>query len=472
MSVQLPKDASSSTMARSVISAPMLTSTTNAKVAAAEGVQCRGTFTIEHCHETTAAEARHLAGKIETEHHRPGRRFVDVLKDKLRRRERSFAKLDEDTTSLGINRRRAETINLCKDKIKNLTGNGHIKRMSITDNTSKHAGIEHLLSRKESQAALIINRKTSQIALDFDSQHQPDNDSHFGSLSRSFNSALEKLDFQANHVPFLRSRSSIFNMRRPGEQQMGVPSVEPYHAPNTPRPAFAQMATTTSVTAATTAPEMPPNAEKPNTVEEGKMDGRATQLRFSPDKGYTAAAPDPNYPGGVNPLRMHTDVTAMARRPYKHEDEAEGEDEILGKKKSSDGGHDDATTADVLDEATTYSESMRDLSQYARTPPALKTDTPDLTPPSPTTNTMRNRQSGTPAMTSDQKGSSHIVKSKSYLGMFEIFKKGETPPMLDRSSSPHLPVTPSPLRHVHTARADDKKWYGMVGMPGGKDKKD
>ena len=293
-STHLPKDTSCSTMGRSVISAPILTSTSNSKVAAVESVQYK-----DH---TTAREARRLAGEIEAESVHP-RRLVDVLKSKLRKRT-AFTKMEEDTCN-GMTRRRAETMNLCKDKIKNLTGNGHIKRKSITNtNTARY---EPILHRKESQAALL--RRASQAALDFESQQQPDNDSHFGSLTRSFNSALDKLDFHTQHNT--HSNSSISNMRKEGETQQTPPSVEPYNPPNTPRvaarqlpplpvllpevfnPVSAAAATATTTTAAT-----------------GKITRTATQLHFSRDQGYQAA-PATTGPG-TNPLTMHTATTDMA----------------------------------------------------------------------------------------------------------------------------------------------------------------
>ena len=491
MSVQLPKDTSWSTMGRSVISAPVLTSTTNSKVAATEGVACQDTFGEEHSYETSGTEARRLA-EIMVErpmpHHRPSRRFVDMLKEKLRRRERNFVKIEEEPT--GIHRRRAETINLCKDKIKNLTGNGYINRKSITESDSRQSGTEHLLGYKDSRSALL--RKTSQAALEFDSQNHPDNDSHFGSLSRSFNSALEKLDFQSNTL--LHSRSSIFNMRKPCEKQEVTPSVEPHQPPYTPRPAFAKLEDRSSTdkntnavnessatgtgaqttnpanTAESKSPKMTQQRPDPAVNKEGNEgqgygDGRASQLQWS-SGGYTLARPYPNYPGGVNPLRMHTNIMAMAGQQMG----GQGGGHDVAERNILDNNETETSSAHNtdLEDAPIFSPSMGDLSQYSRTPPAAKTTTPALTPSKPATNRSSKREGGmekVDAGKKDENRSPKVKKSKSFSSLVNIFKKEEAPPMPKTGSSPFMPATPSPLRTVHTAKGNDKKRYGMVGVP-------
>ena len=493
-------------MGRSVISAPILISTTNPKVALAEGVQCRETFGEEHRNHEQTAEARILAEKImveqSTPHSRPRRRYVDMLKARIRRKESTFTKIDKDGEITGINRRRAETINLCKDKIKHLTGNGYINRKSTieTSNSNKHAGIERILSHKESRAALL--RKTSHAALCLESQYQADNDSHFGSLSRSFNSALEKFDFQTDSVPLLRARSSIFNMRKPEEKQEALPFVTPFVPPNTPRPAFAKLAvntvadntteavndntgtgtvvySTTANTGKIIASKMTQHAPDPPVNEEvvddnGKVDGRATQLQFSSDKGYTLAAPRLNYPGGINPLRMHTNVMAMAcQKTEKQSREgkaAEGhlqESQSVHSKGWSEVQRAPAHDADI-EAAPIYSPSMGELSQYARTSATARTNTPESTPTKPEANKLNKRKSGMGkehVRKQDENRSPRIKKSKSLAGLFNPFKKDEAPPLPNGTSSLFMPAIPSPLRIVHIAKGDAKKRYGMVGMP-------
>jgi hypothetical protein len=265
-------------MARSAISAPILTSTSNSRIAAAESV----TLDI-------AVEARNLAEKIEEEEKQDRRKFVDVIKKAIGRRK--FAKMT------------------MKDKVKNLTG------------WNSMGGRE--LAHKNSQAALVQAADTSRRS----SLPDPEEfgaDSHFGSLTRSFNSALEKLDFQplrskSSESAFgkldlqpLQSRSSIsafdalelqsiqpkistsaFNqpqpqpqppqlnhqpitIRRPGEAPAAAGEM-----PKTPRPGFAQLA-------------------------------NVQQLQFT-QAGYVAAGAAEGRPGGVDPLGMHAATTAMAQ---------------------------------------------------------------------------------------------------------------------------------------------------------------
>lgn len=462
MSVHLPKDASSSTVARSVISAPILTSTTNAKVAAVEGVECGNIHDdlSNSAHQTTALEARHLAEKMQTKQPEDNsrQRLVDVLKKAIRRRERSsFTKIDEETVS--VSRRRAETVNLCKTKIKTLTGNGHVRRKSI-NNTDKNAVPDTQgLSRKTSRAALIdLSRRSSQAALvDFDSQLG--NDSPFGSLTRSFNSALEKLDFQTQTVSFLRSRSSVFSMRTVDDKQEGVPKMSPYEPPYTPRPGFAKLNQEEPTKLVTEGNNMATSidsedGDRPQKGQDIKqvtqdvnamvitkpydqMVRRDCELQH-PNSNYVAANCETNHREGKDGLRMHPDTMAMAEVPegYKAEEHVEPK---VGQ-----------------DNESVYSPFTGNLGQYARSSAATEAmPTPAATP-------TKSLLKGKFGKKGDEKQGPVVKKSKSFFG---IFKKDETPPPVPRTASPFMPTTPSPLRRVHVATPDEKKRYGVVGMP-------
>jgi hypothetical protein len=498
ISVHLQKDTSSSTVARTVISAPILTSTTNSKMANQEGVHCGGFRTDE----TTASDARMLAEKIQAEEAKaylenPRRRFVDILKEKLRRRQ-EFEKLEE---AVPISRKRAETMNLCKDKIKNLTGNGHIRRKSINP-----AIAEQHLHRKESQAALITANQTIRETAHLEFDSQPDNDSHFGSLSRSFNSALEKLDFRANSVSFLCSRSSIFNMRKVYEKEV-LPSVNPYHPPNTPRPAFANLAanTSTATDKATDNPpqptmyetaheemeadmareggESPPKKVKITHIQEdeevktdharwmrdmqelhqGKVGDRASQIQYSEAKpGYINSPPYTANLGGVNSLRMHREPMVMARLPTAPDfvERTDGKQTTARAYEMEGLAYNEL----VLDDAIIHSPSTGDLSSYTRTPQAEKTMTPAVTPTKTETkkkNTFLEKLYGR-----------KIKHSTSIVDIGGEWKTEQAPPVPTRSSSLFMPSTPSPLRTIHTRQEDKAKRYGIVGMPSPKVEKD
>ena len=225
MSARLPKDTSTATVASSVISAPVLTSTTNVKVADVEGVHChelteesfdKSTWSdkagwIPDKDERTANEARMLAGKIEAEEasqDKPGRliRLGAAVKDILKgRKNGSFTQLEDE--SLVVGRRHAETINLCKSKIRHLTGSGHIRRKSVQVTAGNHSNDDDMMQANPgSSTALqaaeqpLLSSKNSQDFLSITSDLD-DGGTKFGSLTRSFNSALDKLNFAEMPTP-------------------------------------------------------------------------------------------------------------------------------------------------------------------------------------------------------------------------------------------------------------------------------
>ena len=222
MSARLPKDTSIATVASSVISAPVLTSTTNVKVADVEGVHChelteesfdKSTWSdkagwIPDKDERAANEARMLAGKIEAEEasqDKPGRlvRLGAAVKDILKgRKNGSFTQLEDE--SLVVGRRHAETINSCKSKIRHLTGSGHIRRKSVQVTAGNNDDM--MQARPGSSAALqaaeqpLLSSKNLQDFLSITSDLD-DGGTKFGSLTRSFDSALGKLNFAEMPTP-------------------------------------------------------------------------------------------------------------------------------------------------------------------------------------------------------------------------------------------------------------------------------
>lgn len=196
-------------MAHSVISSPTLTGTTNVNVAERECVQCDVppqeavsesglSGQLGQTHDTgqdAANEARYLAERIESQETnscKQGRftRLAMAISALLGKKDRErFSRLDEEEP-LSLARIHAETTNLCKDKIKNLTGNGRVRRKSInvTYPVCMSPGI---CADNEADPPLLS--KKSQEYLPTTAEIQ-DSCSAFGSLSRSFNSALEKLN--------------------------------------------------------------------------------------------------------------------------------------------------------------------------------------------------------------------------------------------------------------------------------------
>lgn len=219
MSARLPKDTSTATVASSVISAPVLTSTTNVKVADMEGVHCdelteesfdKSTWSnkvgwVSDIDESAAEEARMLAEKIEAEESsqdKPGRlvRLGAAVKGILRgKRNEKFTQLEDESLSVG--RRHAETINLYKSKIRNLTGSGQIRRKSVQVTAGNKHGDEDMMQAQSGPSAALPSAEqpllTSKKSQDFLSitSDLDDGGTKFGSLTRSFNSALDKLNF-------------------------------------------------------------------------------------------------------------------------------------------------------------------------------------------------------------------------------------------------------------------------------------
>ncbi|EXJ71592.1 uncharacterized protein A1O5_05400 [Cladophialophora psammophila CBS 110553] len=302
---------------------------------------------------------------------------------------------ESPASSRDLSRRRAETLNLCRGKIKGLTGNDHhIRRKSVNTNkgtTELTRGDSPLLGDD------IIAVPTTDLAAE-----SSDNESAFGSLTRSFASAVDKLDFYSNlpcNMSFLRSRSSFFNpnkREKRGDDRDEVRRQFPPISPSKPAPPVAQSIAASSPTdlSRNFSPASNPRKLHPAPRPVGppipgargfklNQEGLASRqppiapLVFSAEKNaYVPAAPVAGYPRGVNPLRMHppgamavapsgpyqaaqalpVDRDALFNSPRRHTTTPNSED-----REGSDTGS--------LDDAPIYSPSLGDLSQYARDTP-------------------------------------------------------------------------------------------------------
>lgn len=295
-------------------------------------------------------------------------------------------------------------------------------------------------------------------------------------------------------------------MRKVDEKE-ALASVNPYHPPNTPRPAFANLAANTStatdkatdnspqptmyetaheemeVDTAREGGESPPKKAKITHTQEdegvktdharwirdmqdlhqGKVGDRASQIQYSEAKpGYISSPPYTANPGGVNSLRMHREPMVMARLPTGPDfvERTDGEQVTARAYEMEDLAYNEP----VLDDAIIHSPSTGDLSSYTRTPQAEKTMTPALTPTKTETkkkNTFLEKLYGR-----------KIKHGTSIVDMGGEWKTEQAPPVPARSSSPFMPSTPSPLRTIHTRQEDKAKRYGIVGMPSPKAEKD
>lgn len=209
MSAYLTNDKSSSSMTYNAISDPILTSTTNVDVAESERVRydeltrevmnkSEPFSQLSRTHDPDQAMAdqpQYLTEKIETAETnliRQGRltRFGVAVSELLGKGHGTRFRRLEEEESFSLARMHAETANLCKDKIKNLTGNGRVRRKSVNITCPVYTSPD---IRAHAEADPPLLSRDSQELLPLATEH-PDIRSEFGSLSRSFNSALEKLN--------------------------------------------------------------------------------------------------------------------------------------------------------------------------------------------------------------------------------------------------------------------------------------
>lgn len=445
-SIPLPKASSTSTVARSVISAPILTSTTNVSVARAEGVHCGEISDFAFSQSTWNSQVGWVAepadqdgGKVSHDQHNEalthdppsaqrkekqaflsgrGRmlKLGDAIKSKIRstplRKQTTVQKVDriveevDESNALlldgGVLQRRAETLNLYKAKIKGLTGSGHIRRKSLNINKDSAEKRDPLLLGDD----LIETAPVLEV-------EQSDNDSAFGSLTRSFASAVDKLDFHATlprNMSFLRSKSSFFNNKK-GEKdssernetrrqisppqmlaQVGQPATNLSPASSStvlPR----GISTTSRPTEHLPAAPWPVGPSTPKAQDFRPAQGAPTihqstpsPVVFSDEKNsYVPSAPVVGYPRGVKPLRMHPPDTmaippSLPSRPLRANASSSDVPPSFPRGQnllqSAESEEDNDTTS--LEDAPIYSPSLGDLSQYARdTPPSTKRARPE-----------------------------------------------------------------------------------------------
>ena len=451
----LPKHASSSTVTPSIISGPVLTSTTNADVARAQGVRCgelanndfvqstcdprqgRGLDRPQVQKETTSATEAHklenilegaiqemseeeskerqrtkmstaLFAKHEADENRKSRRkgyrragsnttvarLKDAVADRLKISHPSekFVLLEEDSTTPPIDervaRRKAEGLNLSKEKIRTLTGCGNIRRKPVhggdeSSRTSnvKGRGDEVCNAAAESNAEQASSSRClerSDISFGFG----------LGDMETSFLDAVDKLDLQdictkEKHGQAIHSlqRSS----RTPEEQEVHARNMT--NLPKTPTPR-----TTTTTTNKATANQRHSvasdlyqkrgNAAAVHTPTRSALHSSpaepAVLVDFSVGQAggppLTSAAKrntlTPNWQAGlrqdgrINPLGCHPNVMEFASPPV----------DTIGVSPTSGGistplikitRHNDADH-DELEDAPIFCPSSGNLSQYAR----------------------------------------------------------------------------------------------------------
>ncbi|KAJ9607546.1 hypothetical protein H2200_007624 [Cladophialophora chaetospira] len=336
-----------------------------------------------------------IRSKIRSGH--PQAQTVAVQKEQTERAKQETGQISTTALKRDMSCRRAETINLYKGKLKGLTGNGHIRRKSI--NTTKSTAD----STGDADPPLlgdIIDVPTTDSAAE-----RSDVDSPFGSLTKSFASAVDKLDFHSTlprNMSFLRSKSSFFNPKKGNgdgtmSKESGPQSTPTPPARPAPAPALYPIVPPSPTTSATPTPEGgsrslpsvprrdPPQASKaqdprstqPNQSDRNSRRGAPTPIVFSNEmNGYVASKPVSGYPRGVNPLRMHPPDT-MAFQPCDSDRTASVLPVDKGTPQNGSRPQTIAPAAEIdtdsdsvsLEDAPIYSPSLGDLSQYARDTP-------------------------------------------------------------------------------------------------------
>ena len=492
-STQLTKTTSTSTVARSVISAPILTSTTNVAVARTEGVHFGEISDLAFSQSTWNSQVGWVATNSQDSGATPqseaseqlasgrqgaqqnvlpdkqpssgkGRilRLKNVIRSKIRNghvdeQAQHVAGAAEDeikqdsvpAVKRDLSRRRAETLNLYKGKIKELTGNGHIRRRSGNNSKltaeSREGGDPPLLGD-------IIDVPTT----DFAAEHS-DGESPFGSLTKSFASAVDKLDFYSTlprNISFLRSRSSFFNLKKTNKDSGDLSETGqqfPPISPCKPAPPISQaiaassqakppasMAPGDTSRSLSTVPGV--GAFTPTHVQRSLPKGNESPRRSHPSpmifldrkNGYVTSEPVAGSPRGVNPLRMHPPDT-MATAPAPSSRQAQYEP-FSGGAPPTPRRQPTTPTVDIgedsdsasLEDAPIYSPSLGDLSQYAK-------DTPRSADTAPSETTKVQAANATPTRSpmkssSPRKGIPGVLrKSKSGGGLFHRSKPDNNP---------------------------------------------
>lgn len=499
ISTQLPKTASTSTVARSVISAPILTSTTNVSVARAEGVHCGEISEAAFSQSTWDSQVGWVAtdsqnSKDAPQIHASGEaglspvaenqasvdgtpskrerilRLKNVISNKIRAGHPRFHltssqkhQIDRadgekgQVSGTALKRRlsrRAESISLYKGKIKGLTGNDHVRRRSV--NTTQSTA-----DAKEDADPPLLGELMDVPTTDIAAQHS-DAESPFGSLTKSFASAVDKLDFYSTlprNMSFLRSRSSLLNLGK-GDKASAMSKEPGQKIPPTPPPRPAP-----APALYPTVPESQPNAATPTPGNHSRrrppvpprsvpqapiaQDSRSSQndrnarrsgpspIVFSNEKnGYVPSAPVRGYPGGVNPLRMHPPDT-MAVLPSVPDrstsvvpggsDVPQSESKPRAAAPTTDIDIDTDSESVSLEDAPIYSPSLGDLSQYARDTPRSVNPVSDagkghimISTPTHSPVKDRGQAKGLPGI---------LKKSKSGVSLFSRSKADQSPNM-------------------------------------------
>jgi hypothetical protein len=431
----LPKHSTDSPIEKSIISAPILTSTTNAKVALAEGVhfgkltasgvvasprhsgvgttsnEGGANLSEENFHQTQGLQSPNRqrsqpdASKLSRDLcSGPSKRSASMnvvvkVKDALRsglrkasdpRNYRSvfgkdkFVRLDDDCRApLPINDRfariRTEGRNLGRDKIRVLTGHGHVKRKPL-----QQPGQNNGRAVRDGKGPLLGDGDDSSVFRCGYADHtQQEVDFHFEDLEASFARAVDKLDFCIKRdKASLTSLSSFFHAARTTSAPDKTRAPQPLEYPNPGSchhlsahavrlPYDSSPACATSDHFAPAHPSMGQCASRTLKWSSGRAKA-SPELQSTPcqtnaasneeiEKADRSARAERIFSRGhANPLASHPDVMEFASPPIPTI--AEGKSGIQIKPEPRD--------PHKLEGGPIYSPSLETLSQYSRNTPS------------------------------------------------------------------------------------------------------
>ena len=437
----LPKSGTALTTGRNVISAPVLTSTTNAKVAFTEGVHCGKmttsglatsswdpepgritddnvidfgkdkSYRVQELQSSSGQKSQppqHSKGLREFSKG-PSRRSASMnalskVKDAVANRLRQasdphtyrsvfsrdkFVRLEDDCQPPSIvndkhPRISTEGRNLGRDKIRALTGHGHVRGKPI-----QYSGqVGHHALRERRVPCLVDPDGTSNIGYHGTDQIEHEVDFHFEDLETSFSKAVEKLDFRMKRdKASLTSLSSFFHSgrdisasnktRAPQPSQSLASGLYPYlsskvdHPPQkaSPSPSSEQLVSgqlSMGQCASCISKRSSGRARAPPDVYSFPHQPDPISNEGAGKRDRTALAQHVFARGHSNPLASHPDLTKFAEQPTPRMTDTEMPPR--GGRLGVHITHEEHDLSD-LEGAPIYSPSLENLSQYGRNTP-------------------------------------------------------------------------------------------------------
>jgi hypothetical protein len=363
------------TITRSNISAPVLSSTTNARVARTESVLC-GELTQETFDKSTwdnklgwvstqdipstqqpapQQQTQENDTKLQLKPTARLQRLRKALRSHFRREEKpdraNFDAIRNDEnmhpSDTSDNQRKeryeAESTNLSRDKISKLTGNVHGSQRSQSTPMLTLGNVNNF--NVDADAALAIKNHSFNAELPQSTEQKSGTFSHSNTSACNLNIAHNHAFDQTSTAEATTSKattslqSSSEPFKPTSDQEQSNITMDSLHkkvsqwrirdeeaaSPRKPTisapmliagaPIAPSMATM-PIQQATTSQEPAAESAAEPAAAAAKTAPAVKNLRFAPGKGgYIPAPPDRRHPGGVNPLGMHTNTMAFAEGP-------------------------------------------------------------------------------------------------------------------------------------------------------------